>query len=92
MTLDRSAAIMDAIFASPNEEQHVRVLKIFQDFMSSEAAKHSNSEKGKGMSELLLIINVDLPPPAETSKSTGKVVGVQMDELVGNTDGFADSG
>jgi cohesin loading factor subunit SCC2 len=47
MTLDRSAAIMDAIFASPNEEQHVRLLKIFQDFMSSEAAKHSNSEKGK---------------------------------------------
>ena len=47
MTLDRSSAIMDAIFASPNEEQHARLLKIFQDFMSSEAVKHSVSEKGE---------------------------------------------
>jgi cohesin loading factor subunit SCC2 len=81
---------MDAIFASPNEEQHVRLLKIFQDFMSSEAAKHSNSEKGKEYASWSGFLT--LPPLAETGKSAGKTAGVQMDELVGNTDGFADSG
>ncbi|KAL0960842.1 hypothetical protein HGRIS_005858 [Hohenbuehelia grisea] len=73
MTLETSATIMDAIFASPEEEGRGRLLKIMQDFLVSEAAKHSAKEK-------------------DTVKNKGKTVEVNMDELVGNTDGFADSG
>ena len=47
MTLQRSATIMDSIFASPEEEGHGRLLKIIQDFLISEATKHSVMEKGK---------------------------------------------
>lgn len=37
---------MDAIFASPEQEGRARLLKIMQDFLQSEAAKHSAQEKG----------------------------------------------
>ncbi|KZP26313.1 hypothetical protein FIBSPDRAFT_1040859 [Athelia psychrophila] len=73
MTLDQSATIMDAIFASPDEESRGRLLKIMQEFLVSEAAKHSAKEK-------------------ESAKGKSKAAGVNMEELVGNTDGFADSG
>jgi cohesin loading factor subunit SCC2 len=46
MTLDRSATIMDAIFSSPDEESRGRLLRIMQEFLVSEAAKHSTKEKG----------------------------------------------
>jgi len=46
MTLDRSATIMDAIFASPDEESRGRLLRIMQEFLVSEAVKHSTKEKG----------------------------------------------
>ncbi|KAG6853819.1 radiation sensitive protein rad9 [Blastosporella zonata] len=71
--MERSSTIMDAIFASPEEESRGRLLKIMQEFLISEAAKHSAKEK-------------------ETVKGKGKASDVNMDELVGNTDGFADSG
>ncbi len=41
MTMESSAMIMDAIFASPEEESRGRLLKIMQEFLLSEAAKHS---------------------------------------------------
>jgi hypothetical protein len=46
MTLERSAIIMDAIFASHEEEGRGRLLKILQDFLVSEASKHAAKEKG----------------------------------------------
>ena len=46
MTLEQSATIMDAIFASPDEESRGRLLRIMQEFLVSEAAKHSVKEKG----------------------------------------------
>lgn len=46
MTLEQSQTIMDAIFASPEEEGRGRLLRIMQDFLVSEAAKHSAKEKG----------------------------------------------
>ncbi|KAJ3516976.1 hypothetical protein NLJ89_g794 [Agrocybe chaxingu] len=73
MTMERSAMIMDEIFASPEEESKNRLLRIIQDFLVSEASKHSAKEK-------------------ESSKSKPKTADVNMEELVGNTDGFADSG
>ena len=46
MTLDRSAVIMDEIFSSPDEDRRGRLLKIIQEFLISEAAKHSAKQKG----------------------------------------------
>ncbi|KAJ7070155.1 hypothetical protein C8F01DRAFT_1364201 [Mycena amicta] len=75
MTTDSSAAIMDDIFASDDEERRGRLLKIFQEFLISEAEKHATKQKDTA-----------------SGKSKAKTTDVNMDELVGNTDGFADSG
>ena len=47
MTLERSAGIMDAIFNSSDEESRGRLLRIMQDFLVSEAAKHAEQRKGE---------------------------------------------
>ncbi len=46
MTEERSARIMDEIFQSGNEDAQGRLLKLLQEFLVSEAAKHSSKEKG----------------------------------------------
>ncbi|CAE6449430.1 unnamed protein product [Rhizoctonia solani] len=71
MTREDSAEMMDAIFASPQEEAQARLLKIMQDFLLSEASKHAH---------------------ATANNKPKKGVAVDMEELIGNTDGFADSG
>ncbi|KAF7365521.1 Sister chromatid cohesion protein [Mycena venus] len=75
MTMERSSLIMDDIFSSPDEERRGRLLKIIQEFLISEAAKHSAKQKD-----------------AIAVKGKAKPTDVNMEELVGNTDGFADSG
>ena len=50
MTHERSSSIMDSIFASSDQEGHGRVLRIIQDFLASEAEKHSANEKGECLS------------------------------------------
>ncbi|KIJ14913.1 hypothetical protein PAXINDRAFT_163151 [Paxillus involutus ATCC 200175] len=72
MTLEQSAGIMDAIFESPDEESRGRLLRIMQDFLVSEVAKHAEQQKGSAQ-----------------KKGDGVV---DVAELVGNTEGFADSG
>ena len=67
--------IMDATFASQEEEGRAHLLKIMQGFLASEAAKHVQKEKSKA-----------------NTKGKQTPTDVNMDELVGNTDGFADSG
>ncbi|THH23071.1 hypothetical protein EUX98_g8109 [Antrodiella citrinella] len=74
LTAESSATIMDAIFASDEEDGHTRLLRIMQDFLMSEADKHSIEQKDKAKLK---------------AKANGDV---NMQELVGNTDGFADSG
>jgi hypothetical protein len=54
MTLERSAAIMDDIFASPEEEGRGRLLRIMQEFLVSEALKHSAKEKGGNLEDASL--------------------------------------
>ena len=54
MTLESSATMMDAIFASPEEENRGRLLKILQDFLVAEAAKHAANEKG--MTRLIAVL------------------------------------
>ncbi len=75
MTLESSAMIMDATFASQEEEGRTRLLKIMQEFLVSEAAKHAQKEKSKA-----------------GAKSKPAPTGINMEEFIGNTDGFADSG
>ncbi len=75
MTLESSAMIMDATFTSQEEEGRARLLKIMQEFLVSEAAKHAQKEKSKA-----------------STKGKQAATEVNMEELVGNTDGFADSG
>ncbi len=50
MTAEPSAKIMDDIFTSPVEETRGRLLKILQDFLMAEAAKHAANEKGAVLS------------------------------------------
>ncbi|CAE6438521.1 unnamed protein product [Rhizoctonia solani] len=71
MTREDSAEMMDAIFASPQEEAQARLLKIMQDFLLSEASKHAH---------------------VTANNKPKKGAAVDMEELIGNTDGFADSG
>ncbi|KAI0265712.1 hypothetical protein BC834DRAFT_970070 [Gloeopeniophorella convolvens] len=75
MTMESSAVVMDAIFASQEEDGRARLLKIMQEFLVSEAAKHAQKEKAKA-----------------GAKGKQAPADVDMEELVGNTDGFADSG
>lgn len=46
MTLEESATIMVAIFASWEEENLGRLLKLMQEFLLSESTRHSSQEKG----------------------------------------------
>lgn len=56
MTMERSSTIMDAIFASPEEEGRGRLLKIMQEFLISEASKHSAKEKGESTHSFRLVV------------------------------------
>ena len=91
MTLDSSATIMDAIFSSSDEESRGRLLRIMQEFLMSEAAKHTAKEKGTNFQSWILEGRC-LRHYTENSKSKTKGGDVNMEELVGNTDGFAESG
>ncbi|KAG8907886.1 Sister chromatid cohesion protein 2 [Tulasnella sp. 403] len=71
MTRPQSAAMMDAVFESTDEEAKGRLLKIMQGFLIAESEKHAALQKAKR---------------PKTAKP------VNMEELVGNTDGFAESG
>lgn len=91
MTLETSAGLMDKIFAAPEEDGRARLLKILQDFLISEAEKHAAKEKGTFSASMVSQLTV----PVETmsvKKQPKTPSNVNMDELIGNTDGFADSG
>jgi cohesin loading factor subunit SCC2 len=47
MTKERSASVMDAIFASPDEDGKGRILRIMQEFLVSESEKSSAKLKGE---------------------------------------------
>ncbi|CDR46094.1 RHTO0S12e00276g1_1 [Rhodotorula toruloides] len=71
-----STAIMDAIFDSPNPALHVQVLRIIQDFLASQERAAAS---------------VASSTTDRKAKKKGNA-GVKMEELVGNVEGFADSG
>jgi len=80
---------MDQIFSSEDEEAKARLLKILQDFLSSESAKHSAQEKGI-YALVMLRMTADHKTAASANKKVSK--GVDMEAFVGNTHGFAESG
>ena len=90
MTAEPSSRIMDDIFAAKEEEGRARLLRIVQEFLFSEAGKHSAKEKGEPAP--VIGCAYFLTPQLESSKGTRSAGDVNMEELVGNTDGFADSG
>ncbi|GAA5958783.1 hypothetical protein JCM21900_004761 [Sporobolomyces salmonicolor] len=68
-----STDIIDAIFAAPNAQMHLQVLRIVQDFLASQERLAAGAAPG-GV------------------KKKKAEQGVKMDELVGDVQGFADSG
>lgn len=91
MTAEPSAVVMDAIFAAPEEEGRARLLRILQDFLVSEAAKHAAKEKGEYRGKLMAVQST-YHHSANARPKTSASTTVNMEELVGNTDGFAESG
>ena len=92
LTAEASSRIMDDIFSSSDEDARGRLLKIMQDFLVSEAEKHAAIQKEKGMSDFLCRLRYTLTRSVVTSKTKSAIDKVNMKELVGNTDGFAESG
>lgn len=89
MTHESSAELMDQIFALGDDEARGRLLKILQDFLNSESAKHAAQEKGQPLCRLHAISSHKVSAASSTKRVTK---GVDMDAFVGNTYGFAESG
>ena len=47
MTLESSATMMDAIFASDEDDSRARLLRLMQEFLIAESEKHLEQEKSK---------------------------------------------
>ena len=94
MTLEPSTRIMDKIFQYDSDETKGRMVKILHDFLVSEASKHAEMEKEKEKGKILpLIIGRTLLNLVTGLKTTtGVDEKVNLAELVGNTEDFADSG
>jgi len=94
MTLEASTRIMDEIFQSDSDETKGRMLKILHDFLVSEASKHAEVEKEKEKGAVLPTITqrVFLIPVTGLKVSNGTDGKVNLAELVGNTEDFAESG
>ncbi|SCZ88805.1 BZ3500_MvSof-1268-A1-R1_Chr10-4g03099 [Microbotryum saponariae] len=83
MLLPPSTSIMDAIFASPAQQTQLQLLKIMQDFLGSQARAG-----GPTTAPASLVVGAS-KRAAAAAKAHG---AVKIEELVGNVDGFADSG
>jgi len=92
MTSEPSTRIMDKIFQSDSDETKGRMLKILHDFLVSEASKHAEVEKEKGEILSIFIQSVLLNPVIGLKVTNGAYEKVNLAELVGNTEDFAESG
>ncbi|SCV73614.1 BQ2448_6044 [Microbotryum intermedium] len=79
MLLPPSTSIMDAVFDSPAQQTQLQLLKIMQDFLGSQARAGPTP----------LLVGESKKAAAAAARAHG---GVKIEELVGNVDGFADSG
>ena len=92
MTVESSTRIMDKIFQSDSDETKSRMLKILHDFLVSEASKHAEMEKEKGTILQKFIRRVLLNAVIGLKVTNGADEKVNLAELVGNTEDFAESG
>lgn len=92
MTTDESAALMDAVFTSEDLEARYRLLKIIQDFLMSESSKFMAHEKSASYEVFTVVTLWSLMRCLDMAKTKQTKKNVNMEELVGNTTGFADSG
>lgn len=92
MTSEPSTRIMDKIFQSDSDETKGRMLKILYDFLVIEASKHAEIEKEKGADFPCLFKQVLLNPAIGLKVTHGADEKVNLAELVGNTEDFAESG
>lgn len=92
MTVESSTRIMDKIFQSDSDETKGRMLKILHDFLVSETSKHAEVEKEKGAILQRLVRPVLLNPVIGLKVTNGADEKVNLAELVGNTEDFAESG
>ena len=82
--------MMDEIFVSGSSDSRARLLRVFQDFLVSESTKHDALKRG--ISEFFLLSSSCLTAAVESQKTVKADRQVDMEELVGNTQGFAESG
>ena len=92
MTQDATSGLMDSIFASNDVDMQGRLLKIIQDFLSTTSAKQTESEKGSGdqyhaIETYGILSSFSAAPGVKLPTAT-----VNMDEFIGNAQGFAESG
>ena len=87
MTKTESTTLMDDVFADDNLEARGKLLRIIQDFLYSESAKYSSLDNG---TYPCLSDGSHSDYDAVPQKSSKE--NVNMDQLVGNTIDFADSG
>lgn len=80
MINETSTAIIDAVFDAPEIALRLQILRIIQDFLLSQeqiqAAAAANAR----------------PKKTQKGFQAGGNEGVELDELVGNVEGFAESG
>ena len=92
MTQEPSTRIMDKIFQSDSDETKGRMLKILHDFLVSEVSKNAGMEKEKGAILPKFIQLAQLNPVIGLKVANGVDEKVNLAELVGNTEDFAESG
>jgi cohesin loading factor subunit SCC2 len=89
MTEDRSAVVMDQIFSSGEADARAQLLRIMHSFLMTEMTKHSAAEKGLAMAAASHCVSTFSLVNGESNVAKKEV---NIDELVGNTQNFADSG
>lgn len=88
MVHESTFQLLDTVFQSQEDEVRGRVLKILQEFLASEAAKRAEEERG---GSLLSGSEASFSWSCAVYKK-GKKGDVDMDELIGSSNTFADSG
>jgi cohesin loading factor subunit SCC2 len=90
MTREPTIDVMDEIFAHDDSESHVLILRVIQTFLSTQALKAKESQQSDKRELFCHFI-----PGFVWAYSRGSVPSsdkVDINELVGNSNGFADSG
>lgn len=88
MTQDEGTQVMDSVFASGTAAETERLLRTILDFLNTDAERRAPERSATEATAAASAVTLGRRRP-KTNTSGGKV---NMSELVGNTDTFADSG